>query len=156
MAVARNSNRLLFDRILSLDDPRLLDCAVFVTIAALFSLMLISNFGLYGCDDIDTVVRPSPSARYEYWALYDGRYLLFAALRFAFFGLLALLGFRVHGNAKPHTAPRVLRYRWPATIVGEAILAGAFFWVCIGPLSAAAALNDGVQPDGSVSYLRSF
>jgi hypothetical protein len=83
MAVARNSNRLLFDRILSLDDPRLLDCAVFVTIAALFSLMLISNFGLYGCDDIDTVVRPSPSARYEYWALYDGRYLLFAALRFA-------------------------------------------------------------------------
>src|SRR2546423_5885593 len=83
MAVARNSNRLLFDRILWLDDPRLLDCAVFVTIAALFSLMLISNFGLYGCDDIDTVVRPSPSARYEYWALYDGRYLLFAALRFS-------------------------------------------------------------------------
>jgi len=82
MAIARDSIRL-FDRILSLDSPRLLDRATFITITALFSLMLISNFGLYGCDDIDTVVRPSPSARFEYWALNDGRYLLFAALRFA-------------------------------------------------------------------------
>ena len=80
MAVGRDSSRLLFDSIL-LHNPRLLDCAGFITIAALFSLVLISNFGLYGCDDFDQIVRPSPSAQYEHWALDDSRYLLFAALR---------------------------------------------------------------------------
>src|SRR5712691_10256167 len=95
MAVARDSSRLPFDRILS-QDPKLLDRAVFITIAALFSLMLISNFGLYGSDDFDMAVRPSPSAQLEGWALVDGRYLLFAALRFArLIGLDALHDYSV-------------------------------------------------------------
>jgi hypothetical protein len=64
-------------------DLRLLYGAVFITIAALFSLILISTFGIYGVDDFLMVARPSPSAEFERWALIDGRYLLFAALRFA-------------------------------------------------------------------------
>jgi hypothetical protein len=56
---------------------------LFITIVALFSLMLIWNFGLYGVDDILLVVQPSPSAEYERWALIDGRYLLFIVVRTA-------------------------------------------------------------------------
>jgi len=94
MGVTRDSSRLPFDW--SLDDPRLLDCAVFITIAALFSLMLISSFGLYGCDDFDIAVRPSPSAQLEHWALVDTRYLVFAAFRFArLIGLDALHDYSV-------------------------------------------------------------
>src|SRR2546421_5040590 len=82
MAVMRDLNCLRFDRIFSLD-LRSLDSAVFATIVALFSLILISTFGLYGVDDVLLVVQPSPSAEFERWALIDGRYLLFVALRSA-------------------------------------------------------------------------
>jgi hypothetical protein len=63
--------------------PRTLDYAVFVTIAAVFTLMLTSNFGYYSMDDLDMVVQPNPSGEFEVWALDDGRYLLFAALKLA-------------------------------------------------------------------------
>jgi hypothetical protein len=80
MAVMRASSSLSLDRIFSVD-LRWLNSAVFIAIVVLFSLALISTFGLYGVDDILLVVQPSPSAEFERWALIDGRYLLFAALR---------------------------------------------------------------------------
>src|SRR5215471_186477 len=87
MAVTCDPSRPPFDKIFSLD-LRWLDNAVFITIVALFSLILIPTFGLYGVDDILLVVQPSPSAEFEHWALLDGRYLLFVALRLGrFIGL---------------------------------------------------------------------
>jgi hypothetical protein len=82
MAIMRDSSCLSLNRILS-SDLRFLDSAMFIMITALFSLLLISNFGLYGVDDMLIVVQPSPSAEFERWALIDGRYLLFVAVRFA-------------------------------------------------------------------------
>src|SRR5260370_17351172 len=82
MAVTRDSGSLAFDKIFLLDLPWL-DSAVFIAIVALFSMILISTFGLYGVDDILLVVQPSPSLEFAHWALIDGRYVLYLALRSA-------------------------------------------------------------------------